>query len=223
MANVQRGILATMSDTLQLLADARRGAREAFEALVRAQTDRLYTLASRITGDPALAEDVVQETFLRVLQAGHPLPVRGDADAWLARVATNLGIDEVRSRQARKRREVRHAMAAREELHLDDSAERQEWNLHLAEGFAALTLETRAAVWLHVVEGESGQRVAECLGCREHTAYRRIRSGLEDLRRFLARKGHTLPAVVPLTDLLRRLPGDRAPDSLLARLEELGA
>jgi len=72
----------------------------ASEALFRAHRRRLWALGYRLTGSAEDADDVVQETFARLLER-RP---RGDAAAlapWLARVATNLGIDALRRRKRR--------------------------------------------------------------------------------------------------------------------------
>ena len=70
------------------------------EALFRAQRQRLWALAYRLTASVEDAEDVVQEAFARLL--AQP-PARGrDAGPWLVRVATNLGIDALRRRRRRR-------------------------------------------------------------------------------------------------------------------------
>jgi DNA-directed RNA polymerase specialized sigma24 family protein len=51
-----------------LLAATYRGDLRSFEALVRSQAGRLHHIAARVTGDPSLADDVLQETFLRILR-----------------------------------------------------------------------------------------------------------------------------------------------------------
>jgi RNA polymerase sigma-70 factor (ECF subfamily) len=68
---------------------ARSGAEDAFAALVRAHQDQLYRVALRMTGDPADAQDGVQETFL---QAWEHLPAfRGEArfSTWVTRILIN--------------------------------------------------------------------------------------------------------------------------------------
>jgi RNA polymerase sigma factor (sigma-70 family) len=79
-----------------LLARARRGERQALEALYRRHASGAYTLALRITGRPDRAEDVVQDAFLRAFERLHAF--RGDAPfgAWLRRVVVNLAIDRLR-------------------------------------------------------------------------------------------------------------------------------
>jgi RNA polymerase sigma-70 factor, ECF subfamily len=79
-------------DDEALLERARRGDRDAFAGIVTRHQDELYTMALRITGTPADAADVVQETFLRAYVRIPEL--RGQTiRAWLFRVAINCSHD----------------------------------------------------------------------------------------------------------------------------------
>jgi RNA polymerase sigma-70 factor (ECF subfamily) len=68
-------------------------------ALFRAHGRKLWALAYRLTGSAEDAEDVVQETFARLL--AQPPRAADTLPAWLARVAANLGIDALRRRRRR--------------------------------------------------------------------------------------------------------------------------
>ena len=70
------------------------------EALFRAQRRRLWGLAYRLTGSAEDAEDVVQEAFVRLAARPPDAPLEAGGP-WLARVATNLGIDALRRRRRR--------------------------------------------------------------------------------------------------------------------------
>ncbi len=73
---------------------------ERLEALFRAQRGRLWGLAYRLTGSTEDADDVVQEAFARLLAQPPASPLE-ELGPWLARVATNLGIDALRRRRRR--------------------------------------------------------------------------------------------------------------------------
>ncbi len=77
-----------------------------FQALFLEHWSLIYRLLARMTGDPAEAEDLALETFLRLYR--HP-PKGGEGSnlrGWLFRVATNLGLHAIRSSQRRQRYEL---------------------------------------------------------------------------------------------------------------------
>ncbi|CUX66022.1 MULTISPECIES: RNA polymerase sigma factor [Agrobacterium] len=86
----------------KLVADVAAGDIRAMRALVEAKLPRIMALASRMLGDPVEAEDVAQETFLRIWKhAGTWRQGAARFDTWIHRVALNLCYDRLR-----KRREV---------------------------------------------------------------------------------------------------------------------
>jgi len=70
------------------------------ETLFRAQRRRLWGLAYRLTGSAEDADDIVQESFVRLVAEPPESPV-AELGPWLKRVATNLGIDALRRRRRR--------------------------------------------------------------------------------------------------------------------------
>jgi RNA polymerase sigma-70 factor (ECF subfamily) len=76
------------------------GDPDAASAFVERFQRRVFGVALRIVGEPRLAEDVAQETFLRAWQrAGAFDPRRGTVTSWLLTIARNLAIDTVRLRR----------------------------------------------------------------------------------------------------------------------------
>lgn len=76
------------------------GDPDAAAAFIERFQRRVFGVAVRIVGDPRLAEDVAQETFLRAWQrAGAFDPCRGTVLSWLLTIARNLAIDTVRLRR----------------------------------------------------------------------------------------------------------------------------
>ena len=78
---------------------AQRGDRVAFESIYRQYRRASYTLALRVLGEAAAAEDVVQDVFVRLFDAIKRF--RGDAPfgAWLRRMVANATVDELRRRR----------------------------------------------------------------------------------------------------------------------------
>ncbi len=83
-----------------LLARVGKGDETAFRALIARKLDRVRSLAFRMLGDASLAEDVAQETFLRVWRTAADWR-QGQArfDTWLHRVVLNLSHDRLRRRR----------------------------------------------------------------------------------------------------------------------------
>lgn len=81
----------------ELVGRVGRGDAAAVEALVARKLPRLLALATRMLGDAAEAEDVAQETFVRIWRAaGSWRPGKARFDTWLHRVALNLCYDRLR-------------------------------------------------------------------------------------------------------------------------------
>jgi RNA polymerase sigma-70 factor (ECF subfamily) len=78
---------------------ARNGDREAFETLVDLYQDKIYYFALRMLGNAQEAEDVVQETFLRVYTNLDRYDETHKFSTWIYRIANNLCIDRLRRRK----------------------------------------------------------------------------------------------------------------------------
>ena len=82
----------------ELLADCRRGNRQAFEELVRLTHRRVYSLAFRLTGDRAEAEDVAQEAYLRIFRGLAGFREEARFETWVHRIVTNCAISMMKRR-----------------------------------------------------------------------------------------------------------------------------
>jgi len=94
-----------------------------FEALFREHWTQVYRVLDRLVGDPAEAEDLALEVFLRLYQQ---LPQRGqefNLGGWLYRVATNLGLQSIRSWKRRERYEMTAGKYVLEETQEDQPSE----------------------------------------------------------------------------------------------------
>lgn len=165
---------------------ARSGDRRAFERLYRAHCDRVYGLCWRLSGgDTALAEDLVQESFIR---AWNKLDLfRGDSSfgTWLHRLATNVALSDRRIRVRRVGRE----------RPFDETAERtavgardvaQGLRSDLEQAIAALPERARTVLVLFDVEGYTHDEIAGLTGmavgsskAQLHRARKLVREALE--------------------------------------------
>jgi len=81
----------------ELLSRCQAGDRAAWDTLVDAYWQRLFGYALRATGNAELAQDLVQETFLRIVQRLGKYDDQGKFEAWLFRILVNLVRDHGRS------------------------------------------------------------------------------------------------------------------------------
>lgn len=138
------------------------------------------SLAMRVLRDEALAEDVVQDTFVWLWRTPHKYdPGRGSLRSFLLTVAHRRAVDIVRSEEARSRREARPPDPPSDDL------EEEVWTRRLSEhvrsALDALSADERAAISLAYYGGLSYVEVAQRLGAPEGTVKSRIRSGMKKL------------------------------------------
>jgi RNA polymerase sigma-70 factor, ECF subfamily len=93
-------------DTLSLAAGLRRRDPEVLDRLVEQFQHRLYRYLIFLTGDRALAEDLFQETWIRVLERGHQYNAKCKFESWLFTIARNLVIDVSRRKKVRSLEEL---------------------------------------------------------------------------------------------------------------------
>lgn len=180
-------VLAGRALDMALVDRCRTGDLAAFEEIYRAHSGKLYSLACRMLGNPADAEDLVQEIFLsahRKLEG-----FRGEAalGTWLYRLATNQCLDYLRSRAARSS-QVTDTIA--DEPSLPDAAsrgiaERTVAKMDLERAVAQLPEGARAAFVLHDVQGLEHREVAEVLGIAEGTSKSQVHKARLRLRSLL--------------------------------------
>jgi RNA polymerase sigma-70 factor (ECF subfamily) len=173
------------------LADrCRAGAPGAFEELYRAQAPRLFGLACRLVGRSD-AEDVLQDIFLA---AHRKLDLyRGDASigTWLYRLATNLCVDHLRSRDTKWARmtdalpdePIASPLALGSVIGAVD-------RIDLERALAELPAGCRAVFVLHDVEGLEHREIGSLLGIADGTSKSQLHKARMRLRAALAARRH---------------------------------
>ncbi len=162
MFEAQRQGPAAVDDRL-LVKRAGRGDRQAFEALYRTHVKRVYALCRRLCGDPALAEDLCQETFVKAWTGLPSFRGKSAFGTWLHRVAVNTVLGH------------RRWSDSREDLRAEDlstvapfSAARAESQpsagVDLERAIARLPQGARAVFVLHDVEGYLHREISEMTG-----------------------------------------------------------
>ena len=150
--------------------------------LYRLHADEAIRLAYLITGDRALAEDLVQDAFVRL--AGRLLHLRGPNgfEAYLRRTVVNLANSHFRRRKLERRFEEREASMLRPSSSDPDLPGSEAARAALL----ALPIRQRTAIVLRFYLDLSEARTAELMGCRQGTVGALVSQGFGKLRPKLA-------------------------------------
>lgn len=140
---------------------ARAGDREAQRRLYEALARPVYTLLRRIVVRPAIAEELMQETFLEVLVHLEAFTATGSFAGWVRTIAVRKALAHLRSPwHGRLGCEPLEALAAAP----GDAGAHSEWQDQLECALNALPALGRSIVWLHDVEGYTHTEIAQLYG-----------------------------------------------------------
>lgn len=160
-----------------------------WEDIVRDHGDRVYRLAYRLSGNVHDAEDITQETFIRVFRSLSGFKP-GSFEGWLHRITTNVFLDMVRRRQRVRMEALGEETDRLAGLEPTPEQAFAEANLDpdLQAALDELLPEFRAAVVLCDVEGLSYDEIGATLGVKLGTVRSRIHRGRQALRAGLERR-----------------------------------
>lgn len=185
-----------------LVERARAGDHLAFGELVRRHQDAVYRVVRRTSRvDPARAEDLAQETFLRAYRALDRFRGQCSFAHWLFRIATNLTINRATTVAARAERRTvsleapMRSLDREQPMEVEDrvgpapeaSLEREELRAALERALSRIPDEFRAAVVLRDVEGLDYEAIADVLDIPIGTVRSRLHRGREALREIVTR------------------------------------
>ena len=168
----------------------RRREPNAVRELYRVYARLVYTVAYRVLGRHDLAEDAVQQTFVRAWQAADRLDAERNPASWLATIAKRTAIDIYRS-------EARRPASALADVAVDDRAvvslptdlDTLDAVWHVRRAIDALTAEEAAVVRLQHLDGMTHSEISDTLGLslgtvksRSHRAHQKLAAVLGHLR-----------------------------------------
>ena len=179
-----------MADSLRQASDAAvvvaigRWRQDALAEAYRRHAGAVFALSRRLLIDPGMAEEIVQEVFLRLWNQPDKFdPERGSLRAFLLAQTHGRSVDVLRSETSRRRREERDARQTAESGY---DIEREVMDLSTAdqvnEVMAVLPVDERRAIELAYFGGHTYRQVAVMLDQPEGTVKSRIRSGLRLMR-----------------------------------------
>jgi RNA polymerase sigma-70 factor, ECF subfamily len=167
----------------------RRGEPDAFDALLARYQNRLYRYLVRLTANRAVAEDLFQETWLRVITRIHSYDERRPFEPWLFSVARNLAIDHLRKAAPESLDEPTEGgetRIARLGGDAPDSLERvleRERRDRLEKRLEELPVLYREALSLRFEEEMTFEEMAEVLSAPVSTVKSRVQRALAALRK----------------------------------------
>lgn len=151
----------------------------------------VYGMAKRILGEGSMAEDVLQDVFVRLWERpGRYDPDRGTLRSFLVRDAHGRAVDRLRAESARNRREDRHERLT---VDTEDDIDREVWGMirseKVREAIGQLLPGEREAILLAYFGGFTYREVATLTDVPEGTVKTRIRAGLAKLASKLEAAG----------------------------------
>ncbi len=151
----------------------------AFSAFYRSTAPALHGYIRKTCGNPALAEDILQEAFYRFLRAGLPEMDAHQKKSYLFKIATSLLVDQWR-RQKREKfwQSLWHPPAFVQGVPADD----------VSHALSALKPAERALLWLAYVEGFGHSEIASTLGLKENSIRVLLFRARKNLARILGRQ-----------------------------------
>jgi RNA polymerase sigma-70 factor (ECF subfamily) len=183
----------------ELLAAYRHGDAGAFELLLRRHRAPLFTFLVRMLGDKERAEDLAQETFLRIVKGAQAWEQRARFQTWLFTIARNLCVDAAR-RDRFRRTDSLDTQGPDDEPAMIDSVQGHEIDPErgaqsvrlrpiLQNALLGLPAEQREVFILREQTGISFKEIAEVLTVNENTVKSRMRYAIEGLRKALGAAG----------------------------------
>jgi len=175
---------------------AKAGDRGAFADLVELYKDKIYHLAFRMLGNRQEAEDVVQETFLRVYRSLERYDEEMKFSTWIYRIGTNLSIDRLRKRKTSTysldadvggdgEGTDWHAMLASEEPTPEGKILLSETQRRIRDAIESLPKKYKSVVVLKYLHDMSLQEIGDVLDMPVTTVKTRVHRGREFLRKKL--------------------------------------
>lgn len=184
-----------------LMVRYQRGDRDAFAELVRRHSRPMYNFVLRQTREVAVADDVTQEVFLRVVQNAGEFKHEARFSTWLYTIARNLCIDQLRRRAHRRHASLDAASSSTEraaaplgdtvpDQHPRSSVERSaasaQVRASIVRAVDTLPDDQREVFLMRELGNLSFRAIAEITATPENTVKSRMRYALERLREALS-------------------------------------
>lgn len=179
----------------ELIARLANDDREAYAELVRRYKKKIYGIAFRMLGNHLDADEVTQETFVRIYEKRHTLKSVTYFSSFILRIASNYSIDLIRRKQKKNISideltflpDVQVELAERIESP-DKVLENAEILQAVKEAIKRLPPRQKMAIVLHDIEGFTKLEIANALGCPQATVRSNLHIARTKLKKWLKKK-----------------------------------
>lgn len=173
---------------MQLVRLIAAGDEAALRALYAAYGQRLFAYAVRLTRNPTIAEDVLQESLVAAWQGASRYRGQGRVIAWLLGIVHHKALNAIRGKSPARLEEEQVGLAD-DQVSLDEQMVEQELAGLLRVGMASLSLNHRMVLELVFYQGLSLDQVAKVCDCPVGTVKSRLSYAKDHLRRVLEQSG----------------------------------
>ena len=169
----------------QLMLRLKDGDRQSFNALVERYRDRVVSYAYRIVGNSELAQDMAQETFVRIYRSSHTFREGSRFTPWLYKIATNVCLSE-KSRRSREMvcvgSDGLEAAACPSGAGVEDKVMEAFVSRELCSSISQLTPEHQSVLVMHIYQGLTYGEIGEALDIPCGTVKSRLFYAIRKLR-----------------------------------------
>jgi RNA polymerase sigma-70 factor (ECF subfamily) len=177
-----------------LMVQYQAGEVRAFEILLSRHKKPVFNFILRFVGDRETAEDLLQETFMRVIKGAEAYKRQAKFTTWLYTIARNLCVDQTRRRKHRRHASLDAPMSASEdsgtlmdvipgsEMASDRKSVNKELHETMQRAIAGLSEEQREVFLMREFLDLPFKQIADVVGVPENTVKSRMRYALEKLR-----------------------------------------
>ena len=177
-----------------LMVQYQQGEVRAFEILLSRHRKPVFNFILRFIGERETAEDLLQETFMRVIKGADAYKRQAKFTTWLYTIARNLCVDQTRRRKHRRHASLDAPMSASEdsgtlldvipssEMASDRTSVNKQLHETMQRAIGGLSDEQREVFLMREFLDMPFKQIAEVVGVPENTVKRRMRYALEKLR-----------------------------------------
>ena len=178
----------------ELVKSSKRGDVKAFETLIESYQKKVYNIALKMMGNPEDANDLAQESFIRVFKSIDKFKEQSSFSTWIYRITTNICLDELRKRKNKKTfsidedikyNDIEIPRQIQDEGPLpEDILESKETSQIVRKAINCLSDQHKTVLVLRDIEGFSYEEICKITNCPEGTVKSRInraRSALKDI------------------------------------------